>query len=280
MGAFFLRGRTESPTRVGHAASQLAFDARRPPDAQGNGADLEGDGATVAVGSQTAQEISQGQLAVAGYLVVLEVGVKIVDAQRPGRRTHIAEMDVHQPVSEDVICLGQTVARSGRMRGVQDEGQVKLVGKGAQLPQVAQSVAPIPGAEEGPVLYGDAYIGARRALHTLRQGVHVAPTSIIGQAASIGRMQDDVPGANLQGQINQPGDGSSAVGPAGEGQDGRVKAKDGQPIALGQAADVSAASQLNLRTDHQLHPREARFLCYVKDGAQRVDVNTACGKTY
>ena len=90
-----LRGRTEDPPHIGHTAGQLALDTRRPPDAQSNGADLEGYGATVAVGSQTAQEVSQGQLAVAGYLVVLEVSVEIPPAQRPGGRTHVAEVNVH-----------------------------------------------------------------------------------------------------------------------------------------------------------------------------------------
>jgi len=147
--------------------------------------------------------------------MMLEVGVEIGSVERPGGRTHVAKVDVHQPITEDVISLGQTVARSGGVRGVQDEGQIELVGKGAQFPQVAQSVMPILGAEEGPVLYGDAQAGALRALHTLRQRLHVAPTPIIGQAEGVGRMQDDVPRASFQRQINQPGDGSSVVGPAG-----------------------------------------------------------------
>jgi len=63
--------------------------------------------------------------------MVLEIGVQMGGVQRPGWGTQVAQVDVHQPVSEETICLGQTIARSGGMRGVQDEGQVKLVGKGA-----------------------------------------------------------------------------------------------------------------------------------------------------
>ena len=95
-----LRGHTESAAHIGHATRQLAFNAGRPPDAQGDGADLKGDGATVAVGSQTTQEISQGQLAVAGYLMVLQISVQRGSAQRPGRRTQVAKYRNPQVRSE------------------------------------------------------------------------------------------------------------------------------------------------------------------------------------
>jgi hypothetical protein len=65
--------------------------------------------------------------------MVLEVGVQMRSAQRPRWGTQIAEVDIHQPVSEDVVGLSQAIPRSGGVRGVQDERQVELIGKGAQL---------------------------------------------------------------------------------------------------------------------------------------------------